>query len=118
MIEWISEPYTCQDTGSLVCDGYYLNPVRGAPKWWTPSGVAKKIPLVHIAMALRKEGTCHPQLMLIKRICLKMRHYVLKKIVMIISFDEIFRRETLEHETRDEEEEKEEEEELYESGEQ
>jgi hypothetical protein len=33
MIEWTSEPYTCQDTGRLVCDGYYLNPVGGAPKW-------------------------------------------------------------------------------------
>jgi hypothetical protein len=51
MIEWTSEPYTCQDTGRLVCDGYYLNPVGGAPKWWTPSGDAKTIPLVHIFMA-------------------------------------------------------------------
>jgi hypothetical protein len=51
MIEWTSEPYTCQDTGRLVCNGYYLNPVGGAPKWWTPSSDAKKIPLVHIVMA-------------------------------------------------------------------
>jgi hypothetical protein len=27
MIEWTTEPYTCQDTGMLVCDGYYLNEV-------------------------------------------------------------------------------------------
>jgi hypothetical protein len=52
MIEWTSEPYTCQYTDRLVCDGYYLDPVRGAPKWWTPSGDAKKIPFFHhIVMA-------------------------------------------------------------------
>jgi hypothetical protein len=51
IIEWTSESYTCQDTGRLVCNGYYLNPVGGAPKWWTPSGDAETIPLVHIVMA-------------------------------------------------------------------
>jgi hypothetical protein len=51
MIEWTSEPSTCQETGRFVCDGYYLDPVGGAPKWWTPSGDAKTIPLVHIVMA-------------------------------------------------------------------
>jgi hypothetical protein len=51
IIKWTSEPYTCQDTGRLVCDGYYLDPVGGVPKWWTPSGDAKKIPSLHIALA-------------------------------------------------------------------
>jgi hypothetical protein len=51
IIEWTSEPYTCKETGRLVCDGYYLDPVGGVPKWWTRSGDAKKIPLVHIVMA-------------------------------------------------------------------
>jgi hypothetical protein len=40
MIDWTTEPYTCQDTGMLVCDGFYLNEVPSCRQWWTPRGQA------------------------------------------------------------------------------
>ena len=39
LVEWVSLPYTCQDTGDLLCDGRYLNPVPCAPFWYTPSNL-------------------------------------------------------------------------------
>jgi hypothetical protein len=120
MIEWTSEPYTCQDTGRLVCDGYHLNPVGGAPKWCTPSGDAKTVPLVHIVMTDVQMDPIEEGRNMSSSTCVKKKECVEQEALRIeedshdyIS-DEIFRRETLEHETRDEEEE---EEELYESGE-
>jgi hypothetical protein len=106
MTEWTSEPYTCQDTGMLVCDGYYLNPVGGAPKWWTPSGDAKTIPLVHIVMAdvqmdpIEKERNMPSSTCVDKKDCLRMEALRIEEDSHDYVFDEIFRRETLEHETR------------------
>jgi hypothetical protein len=51
IIEWTSEPYTCQDTGMLVCDGFYSNEIPRCPKWWTPSNQAVTVRLVNIVMA-------------------------------------------------------------------
>jgi hypothetical protein len=101
MIEWISEPYTCQDTGSLVCDGYYLNPVGGAPKWWTPSGVAKKIPSVPIAMAdvdmdpIEKGRNMPSSTHVNKTDMLKNEALRIEESSHDYIFDEIFRRETI-----------------------
>jgi hypothetical protein len=64
---------------------------------------------------LRKEGTCHPQLVLRKR-SVEQDALRIEEDSHDYIFDEIFRRETLKHETRAEEEE-EGEEKLYESGE-
>jgi hypothetical protein len=116
MIEWTTEPYTCQDTGRLVCDGYYLNPVPGAPKWWTPSGAAETIPLVHIVMAdvqmdpIEKGRNMPSSTHVNKKEMLKNEALRIEEDSHDYIFDEMFRRETLEHETRDEDEEEEEEE--------
>jgi hypothetical protein len=121
MIKWTSEPYTCQDTGRLVCDGCCLNPLGGAPKWRTPSGDAKTIPLVHIVMTdvqihfIEKGRNMPSSTRFNKKDMLENEALRIEENSHDYIFDEMFRRETLEHETRDEEEE-EEEEEVYESG--
>ena len=118
IIEWTSDPYTCQDTGRLVCDGLYLNPVEGGPKWWTPSGHAETIPLVNIVMAdvnmdAIEVGRNMPSSSHVNRKqCLEMEALRIEEDSHDYIFDEIFRRETLEHETRAVDEEEEEDEEL------
>jgi hypothetical protein len=100
MIEWTSEPYTYQDTGRLVCDGYYLNPVGGAPKWWTPSGDAKTIPLVHIVMAdvqmdpIEKGRNMSSSTHVNKRDMLDKEALRIEEDSHDYIFNEIFRRET------------------------
>jgi hypothetical protein len=115
IIEWTSEPYTCQETDQLVCDGYYLYQVKGGPRWWTPSGATVTIPLVNIVMAdvkmdVIEEGRNMPSSSHVnKEKCLEMEALRIEEDSHDYIFDEIYRRETLEYETRAEEEEEEEE---------
>ena len=51
LIQWTGTPYTDQDTGGLLCDGKYLNPVGGAPKWYTHSEDFASIDLKHVVLA-------------------------------------------------------------------
>ncbi|OEU07188.1 hypothetical protein FRACYDRAFT_251490 [Fragilariopsis cylindrus CCMP1102] len=124
MVEWTSESYTCQETGRLVCDGFYLNEVPGGPQWWTPSGLPVTTPLVNIVMGDVKmdpieEGRNVPSSSHVsRRQCLEKEALRVKRDSHDYIFDEIFRRETLEYETRaEEEEEDEDEEELEEESE-
>ncbi|OEU12947.1 hypothetical protein FRACYDRAFT_243199 [Fragilariopsis cylindrus CCMP1102] len=121
MVEWTSESYTCQETGRLVCDGFYLNEVPGGPQWWTPSGLPVTTPLVNIVMGDVKmdpieEGRNVPSSSHVsRRQCLEKEALRVKGDSHDYIFDEIFRRETLEYETRAEEEEEDEEEDEEES---
>ncbi|OEU19555.1 hypothetical protein FRACYDRAFT_235613 [Fragilariopsis cylindrus CCMP1102] len=123
MVEWTSESYTCQETGRLVCDGFYLNEVPGGPQWWTPSGLPVTTPLVNIVMGDVKmdpieEGRNVPSSSHVsRRQCLEKEALRVKGDSHDYIFDEIFRRETLEYETRAEEEEDDEEEESEEESE-
>jgi hypothetical protein len=118
MVEWTSESYTCQETGKLVCDGFYLNEVKRGPKWWTPSGQAVTIPLLNIVMSDVKMdpievGRNMPSSSHVNKVqCLEKEALRVEEESHSYIFDEIFRRETLEYETRAEEEEEEDEEEL------
>ena len=117
MVEWTSESYTCQETGRLVCDGFYLNEVPGGPQWWTPSGLAVTTPLVNVVMADVKmdpievgrnvPSSSHVN----RRQCLEKEALRVEVDSHDYIFDEMFRRERLEYETRAEEEEEEDEEE-------
>ena len=50
LIKWSGTPYTAQDSGELVCDGKYLNPVGRAPKWYTTSEDADTILVQHVVL--------------------------------------------------------------------
>ena len=114
MVEWTSESYTCQETGKLVCDGFYLNEVKRGPKWWTPSGQAVTIPLLNIVMSDVKMdpievGRNMPSSSHVNKVqCLEKEALRVEEESHSYIFDEIFRRETLEYETRAEEEDEEE----------
>ncbi|OEU12086.1 hypothetical protein FRACYDRAFT_244336 [Fragilariopsis cylindrus CCMP1102] len=105
MVEWTSESYTCQET------------VKRGPKWWTPSGQAVTIPLLNIVMSDVKMdpidvGRNMPSSSHVNEVqCLEKEALRVEEESHSYIFDEIFRRETLEYETRPEEEEDEESEE-------
>ena len=52
LVQWIGLPYTCQETGDLLCEGRYLNPVPRAKLWYTQSDLAPDIHNVkHVVFA-------------------------------------------------------------------
>jgi len=114
LLEWTSDPYTCQETDQLVCDGLYLDEVPGAPKWWTPSGLRVTIPLANIVMAdvdmdpIEVGRNMPSSTRVDKKECLKQEALRMEDESHDYIFDEIYRRETLEYETRADEEEEEE----------
>ena len=50
LVEWTSDPFTCQESGELWCNGNYLNPVPRAPKWYTKSALADEHLLHHVVL--------------------------------------------------------------------
>ena len=57
LVKWSGNSYKDQDTGELVCDGYFLNPVGRAQKWYTPSALPSRSVVKHVMLAnLLMEG--------------------------------------------------------------
>ncbi|OEU09276.1 hypothetical protein FRACYDRAFT_248615 [Fragilariopsis cylindrus CCMP1102] len=94
---------------------YNLTALKRGPKWWTPSGQAVTIPLFNIVMSDVKMdpievGRNMPSSSHVNKVqCLEKEALRVEEESHSYIFDEIFRRETLEYETRPEEEEDEEE---------
>ena len=50
VVQWTGLPYTDQETGQLVCDANYLNPVARAQKWYTESVASDTHVLQHVVL--------------------------------------------------------------------
>ena len=52
LVQWTGTPYTCQETGDLLCYGQYLNQVPRAKQWYTMSDLQPDLHNVkHIVFA-------------------------------------------------------------------
>ena len=51
LVKWTGTPYTDQETGELVCDGLFLNPVGRARKWYTLSSLLSRSLVKHVVLA-------------------------------------------------------------------
>jgi hypothetical protein len=94
--------------GELVCEATYLNPVKRAPYWYTPSDIATVVRLQHVVGA---DLEMNQPLPLIKLPSNCKRKDALRKGAMRLSenyhellLDEINRRDALDYEEEDEEE--------------
>ena len=105
IIEWASLPYTQHDSGKLVCDAYYLNQAPRAPKWWTSSLTEVTVDLNNVVMAnvemdLIERGRNMPSSQAAVKGCLRLKALRVVKDSDDFIFEEIIRRDLLEHEPR------------------
>ena len=105
IIEWRNVPYTQQVSGKLVCDAYYLEQAPRAPKWWIPSMQEVTVDLNNVVLAnvimdeIEKPRNM-PSTQANRKRCLRMKALRVVKESDDYIFEEIIRRDLLEHEPR------------------
>ena len=108
IVEWTSIPYTDQATGNLVADALYLNTVDYAPKWWTRSVQETKVKINNVVLAdvkmieiKKKEPNKNmPPTSCNVKACLRIKALKIDDYDDNHIFEEIPRRDLLEHEPR------------------